>query len=325
MMKKIIALSIVLTAQAYAQNVPPLPGPIQPKNVDKETFICDVSSINEDFIDRTRNLWTTAATGGKFSALSPVKLRVMSASEESAILEVYDFYRKYAASAYIKSPMYDKGNRLTQKFVVRSCVVDKSRATTVDLKKIPLNGYKSLATANDHIVNFLAFNKTPLNEEQIANLMSDGPFLSNAFERNAQIQESASRARKAIKSAAGPNVILNGTLLLERYDFAKKSFDLSNLKRNAEEYLYTSPHGYGTTVPMYDLTVPARFLTYIPNSLEEAKRIEAARARSMPMTLKTYIQIKDASNTRGPVIRGTVGAIEAYTDKGELLFKILAD
>jgi hypothetical protein len=325
MMKKIIALSIVLTAQAYAQSVPPLPGPIQPKNADKETFVCDVSSINEDFIDRSRNLWTTAATGGKFSALTPVKLRVMSASENSAISEVYDFYRKYAAAAYVKSPMYDKGTRLTQKFVVSSCVVDKSRATTVDLKKIPLNGYKSLTTANEHMVNFLAFNKTPLKDEEIANLMSDGPLSSNAFERNEQIQKSASRARKAIKSAAGPNVILNGTLLIEQYDFAKKSFDLSNLKRNAEEYLYKSPSGYGTTVPMYDLTVPARFLTYTPNSLEEAKRIEAARARSMPMTLKTYIQVKDASYSRGPVIRGTIGAIEAYTDKGELLFKMTAN
>jgi len=325
MIKKIIALSIMATAQAYAQNVPPLPGPIQPQKTDKETFICDVSSINEDFIDRSRNLWTTAATGGKFSALSPLKLRVLSASENSAISEVYDFYRKYAAAAYIKSPMYDKGTRLTQKFVVSRCVVDKSRATTVDLKKIPLNGYKSLTTANEHIVNFLAFNKTPLNEEQIANLMSDGPFSSNAFERNEQIQESAARARKAMKSAGGPNIILNGTLLIGPYDFAKKSFDLSNLKRNAEEYLYKSPRGYGTTVPMYDLTVSARFLTYTPNSLEEAKRIEAARARSMPMTLKTYVQIKDASYTRGPVISGTIGAIEAYTDKGELLFKIMAN
>lgn len=321
-MKKIVALSILLTANAYAQSVPPLPGPIQPKNTDKETFICDVSSINEDFIDRSRNLWTTAATGGKFSALSPVKLRVLSASETSAISEVYDFYRKYAAAAYIKSPMYDKGTRLTQKLVVSSCVVDKSRATTVDLKKIPLNGYKSLATANEHIVNFLAFNKTPLNDEQIANLMSDGPFSSNAFERNEQIQESVSRARTAMKSSAGSNVILNGTLLIGQYNFAKKSFDLSNLKRNAEEYLYKSPSGYGATVPMYDLTVPARFLTYTPSSLEEAKRIEAARANSMQMTLKTYIQIKDASNTRGPVIRGTIGAIEVYTVKGELLFKI---
>jgi hypothetical protein len=61
MLKKIsIASTVVIAAQALAQNIPPLPGPITPSAKDSETFLCDVSSINEDVINRTSNLWTTA-------------------------------------------------------------------------------------------------------------------------------------------------------------------------------------------------------------------------------------------------------------------------
>ena len=323
-MKKIGVFGFLLATNAFAQNIPPLPGPVQPGLNDTVTFICDVSTVNEDFMDRSRNLWTTAARGGKFTALSPTKLRVMSSSETSAAAETYDFYKRYAASAYIKSPMYDRGTRLTQKFVVSSCVVDKSRSTKVNLKQIPLNSYKLLLTANEHILNFLAFNKTPLTDEQIASMVSENPFSTDAFERNDQIQKAASRARNASKKNPERNVILEGRLLLGEYDFEKKSFDLSNLKRGAEEYLYKTPAGSGTRTPTYDLTVPNRLMTYAPSSLDEAKKIEGARNKMPYMKLKTYIQVTEASNMRGPIISATIAAIEVYTDKGELMFKLSA-
>jgi hypothetical protein len=319
----IISGALLLT-HAHAQNIPPLPGPIAPGPQDTETFICDVSSINEDFIDRSSNLWTTAARGGKFQALGPIRLRVKSQSETSAAAEVFDFYKKYAAAAYVKSPMYDRGTRLTQKYVVSKCVVDSTRATKTNLKNIPLSTYKSLATAQDHIINFLAINKTQLTDEQIATLVSPTHFSSDAFERREQIQKTAALAKDAAKKSPSRYIILEGSIFLGDYNFEKNNFDLAQLKSSAEKYTYQAPRGSATHTPTYNLTVPARLVAYTPSSIDEAKKIERARTKSPYMKLKTYVQLDDATYSQGTVVTGTIAAIEVTTGAGEFLFKLPA-
>lgn len=306
-------------ANAHAQTIPPLPGPIPPGPQDTETFICDVSSINEDFIERSRNLWTTAARGGKFQALGPIKLRVKSQSESTAAADVYGFYKKYAAAAYVKSPMYDRGTRLDQKHVVSACVVDATQATKTNLKRVPLADYKQLVTAQDHIINYLSLNKAALTDEQIATLVSPTPFSSDAFERREQIQKTASSARKTASKAPSRNIILQGVILVGNYNFDKNSFELTQLKQSAEKYVFQAPPTSTTQTPAYRLTVPAKLTTYTPKSVDEAKKIERARNKHPYMKLKTYVQLEDA-NSQDTVVKGTIAAIEVLADEGEPLF-----
>lgn len=289
-----VSLALLFT-HAYAQNIPPLPGPITPGPRDTETFICEVSSINEDFIERSRNLWTTAARGGKFQALGPIRLRVKSQSETTALAEVFDFYKKYAAAAYVKSPMYDKGTRLDQKHVVSGCVVDATQATRTNLKQVPLTAYKQLHTAQEHIINFLALNKATLTDEQVATLVSPTPFSSDAFERREQIQKTASVARKAASNAPVRYIILEGIILVGNYNFDKNSFELNQLKQSAEKYVFQAPPTSTTQTPAYRLTVPAKLVTYTPKSVDEAKKIERARNKHSYMKLKTYVQLDDTN------------------------------
>lgn len=310
-------------ANAHAQNIPPLPGPIPPGPQDTETFICEVSSINEDFIERSRNLWTTAARGGKFQALGPIKLRVKSQSESTAAAEVFDFYKKYAAAAYVKSPMYDRGTRLDQKHVVSACVVDAAQATKTNLKKVPLAEYKQLVTAQDHIINFLALNKSALTDEQVATLVSPTPFSSDAFERREQIQKTAAAARKSASKGSTRFIILEGIILIGNYNFDKNSFELIQLKQSAEKYVFQAPPTATTQTPTYRLTVPAKLVAYTPKSVDEAKKIERARNKHAYMKMKTYVQLDDTS-PQGTVINGTIAAVEVLTDAGEPLFQFSA-
>jgi hypothetical protein len=321
MLKKIsIASTVMIAAQALAQNILPLPGPITPGAKDSETFLCDVSSVNEDATNRTSNLWTTAARGGKFQAVSPLKIRVMSESEVSAASDVYAFYKKYAAAAYIKSPMYDRGTRLTQKFVVGRCTIDSSRATVVKLQTIALNEYKKPITEKDHLLIFLAFNKSPISDERIAEIFSDEILSIDAFERREQIEKSSKLAKSESKKAHNRFLILESDLELGPYDFEKNTFKLHDLKNSAERYAYKAVTDGKKTPPSYELTVQAALLTYTPKSIEEAKRIERARNKSQRLNLKTYVQISEASNSRGPLIKATVAAILVHSQNGELLF-----
>lgn len=317
----LIASSLLITAQVFAQNIPPLPGPIAPGPKDSETFLCDVASINEDPINRSSNLWTSAARGGKFEALSPLKIRVMSSSESAAAFDVYDFYKKYAAAAFIRSPMYDRGTRLTQKFVVSKCVVDASRATKVVLQPALITSYKKPVTEKDHLLIFLALNKSPLSDEQIASIFSDQPFSSDAFERRDQIKNLAASAKAESKKAQHRFIILEGDLELGRYDFDKNSFDLPMLKRDAERYTYQAVTQGKKIPPNYELTVPAALLIYNPKSIDEAKKIERARSKSQRTKLKAYVQLKDATNAGGPTINATIATIEVYSENSELLFR----
>lgn len=264
----------MIAVQALAQNIPSLPGPITPDANDSETFLCDVSSVNEDAMNRTSNLWTTAARGGKFQALGPLKVRVMSESEKTAASDVYAFYKKYAAAAYIKSPMYDRGTRLTQKFVVSKCIVDSSRATSVNLQAIPLNSYKKPTTEKDHLLIFLAFNKTPISNERIAEIFSDDLLSNDAFERREQIKKFSEIAKSESKKVHCRFLVLEGDLELAPYNFEKNSFELPNLKSSAERYFYQAVTDGKKTPPIYDLTVPAALLTYNPKSIDDAKKIE---------------------------------------------------
>jgi len=315
-----IVATALFTSQVLAQTIPPLPGPIQPGLKDTGNFVCEVTSINEDQINRSINLWTSAAVGGKYTAISPIRLRVKSESAAQAEADVFDFYKKYAAAAYIRSPFYDKGTRLTQKYVVSKCDVDATRATNVELKNVPLTTYKPLVTAEDHILNFLALNQTPLSDEKIAALVSPTAFSLDAFERQEQIQKVAASAKAAMKHTAGKFVVLEGMLYVGKYDFNNKSFDLSQLKQSAEKYAYRAPRGSLTSTPNYKLTVPAKFISYVPTSLDEAKKIERARVNEPYMKLKTYIQINDVSSANGPIVKGTIAAIEVRTKDEQLIF-----
>ncbi|WP_143745618.1 hypothetical protein [Massilia sp. KIM] len=275
-------------------------------------------------MNRSSNLWTTAATGGKFKALSPLTLRVKSESAQKAMADVFEFYKKYAAAAYIKSPMYDKGTRLNQKLLVSKCEVDSSRATNVALERVPAEAYKHLRTDREHILNFLKLNKTPINDEQIASLVSEKPFSADGFERREQIQRVAAMSKAEMAKAPNRYIVLEGALFLGDYDFNDNTFDLSSLKSDAEKYVYESARISYTKTPKYNLTVPAKFLVYKPNSTNEAKRIERARSQTSNMRLKSYIQITEASSAQGVVIKANLAAIEVRTQEGELLFNLNA-
>jgi hypothetical protein len=322
MPKKFSAVLILfINTQVSAQNIPPLPGPITPGPKDSETFLCDVASINEDAINRSSNLWTNAALGGKFQAVNPSKIRVMSQNEIAAASDVYSFYRKYAAAAYIRSPMYDRGTRLTQNFVVSKCVVDTSRATKVTLQTVPLTSYKKPVTEKDHLLLFLVFNKSPLSDERIADIFSEQPFSSDAFERRDQIKNLVASAKVASKKAENRFIILESDVELSPYNFDKNSFHLPMLKRDAERYSYQAVTQGTKIPPNYDLTVPATLLIYNPKSIEEAKKIERARSKSQRAKLRAYIQVKNASNDTGPTINATIATIEVYSGNNELLFR----
>lgn len=320
----VLPLASLICTQAIAQSIPPLPGPIEPGPKDTETFICAVSSINEDFMDRSRNLWTTAARGGKFQSVTPITLRVKSESAKMAATDVFNFYKRYAAAAYVKSPMYDKGTQRTQEFVVSKCEVDASRATNVVLKKLPTEAYKPLRTDREQILNYLKLNKTPLNDEQLASLVSDKPFPTDAFERRDHIQKIAAQSRIEMKKLPLQNIVLEGNLHLGKYNFDTNTFDLSNVKSSAEKYMYESERGHMVRTPTYKLTVPAKFLTYKPPSIADAKKIERARNESSYMQLKSYIQVTDATYGQGVLINANLAGIEVRTREGELLFTLLA-
>lgn len=319
-----LAMAPLVVTQAFAQSVPPLPGPIKPSARDTETFICSVSSVNEDFMNRSSNLWTTAATGGKFQALSPITLRVKSESAQKAMADVFEFYKNHAAAAYIKSPMYDKGTRLNQKLLVSKCEVDSSRATNVALKKVPIEAYKHLRTDREHILNFLKLNKTPINDEQIASLVSEKPFSADGFERREQVQKLAAMSKAEMAKTPNQYIVLEGAIDLGDYDFDRNTFDLSGLKSGVEKYVYESARISYTKVPTYNITVPAKFLTYKPNSIAEAKKIERARSQTSNMRLKSYIQITEASFTQGVLVKANLAGIEVRTHEGELLFTLYA-
>lgn len=244
----------------------------------------------------------------------------MSESDSTAASEVYEFYKKYAAAAYIKSPMYDRGTRSTQKFVVSKCTVDSSRATKVHLEAVQLSSYKKPSTEKDHLLIFLAFNKTPLSDERIAEMFSDDLLSNDAFDRRDQIKRYAASAKAAAKNSSHRYITLESDLQLETYDFNKNMFGLPNLKMDAERYSYKAVTDGKTTPPNYDLIVPAALLNYTPKSIESAKKIERIRNKSQSLKLKTYVQITEASNVRGPMIKGKIAAIEVFTEHNELLF-----
>lgn len=112
-----------------------------------------------------------------------------------AAADVFNFYKRYAAAAYVKSSMYEKGAQRTQEFVVTKCEVDASRAANVAPKKSPTEAYKPLRTDREKILNCLKLNKNPLNDEQLALLVSNKPFPIEAFERRDHIQKIAAQRR----------------------------------------------------------------------------------------------------------------------------------
>lgn len=326
MVKKLIFVAVVTYFNiAFAQNIPRLPEPIQPGSRDTAYFICEVTNVNEDIMQSSRrnNFWTLAATGGKFQAVSPTVIRVMSDSVENAISDLFSFYKKNAAAAFIRSPWYDRGTRLNAKSLVKRCEADPSRATTLDLKSVPLSEYKLLTSDLDHNLNFIRLSKTALTDEQVTGLTREKPLSQDAFTRREEIQKSATIARSASAKAAGPYIALEGGLLLGDYSFEKGTFDLSRLKQSAEKYTYSSKRSSMVAPPpRYELKVSAKMLEYKPTSIEEAKKIERARAEHPRMKLLTYVQISDAKIERNvnPVINGTIAAIEVRDEKNELMF-----
>lgn len=325
-------LGIVLSFPVIAQTIPPLPGPIQPAAKDTNYYICDVASVNDNFTARsmgagTTNLWTVAMKSGKFQSVTPSSVRVMSESEGTAASEIYAFYKKYAAAAFIQSPMYDKGTRLPQSGVVTKCVMDATRATKLDLRQVPLASYKRLVSDQDHMLNFLKLYKKPVTDEQLNKFTGEKYLPENGFEKQEQIQRVAASAKKALPAMPGPYVILESSLQLQPYSFEKKSFPLPNLQSSAERYIFSAkPTKASSLPPTYKLTVPASMMTYTPISIEEAKKIEQARTASAIMKLRTYVQINDTviDNSGTPIVYATISAIEVSTAAGAQLFKISA-
>ena len=323
----LILMAIGLTNNANAQDIPPLPGAIPPGARDTSYFVCNVANVNEDIMQMSGrgNFWTRAATGGKFHAVSPIVVRVTSESKLTATQDLYSFYKQYAAAAFIRSPWYDRGTRLNLQSLVKSCEIDTSRVTNTNLKAVPLDEYKLLKNGQEHSLNFVKLTKVPLSDETVAKLTLDKPLSSDAFTRREQIETAAKYTRTAAASAAGPYIILEGTLFLGEYSFEKNSFDLEKLQQSAQKYAYLSKTGsFASMPPPYELSIPAKMSAYRPSSIEEAKKIEKARSELPYMKLRSYVQITDAKvdSNGNLVFKGTVAAIEVRNTQGVLMFTL---
>ncbi|MEH3087912.1 MAG: hypothetical protein PGN26_15565 [Xylophilus ampelinus] len=289
---------------------------IEPGPQDTRDYLCAVSQVNPD--GSGSNFWTNAARGGKFEAVSPRKVRVVSSSPEAAVKEIYAFYQATA-------PQYrgiDRG-KSPQSYVVESCADDPSSTRGVKLQALPLERYRFLQKDKEFIELFLAMNKDPVADEQLVKLYdrrAQMPF--DAFEKRDLVQKRVAAIREKVKATQpGPVQVSTRAYLAKAYDFEKNRFDLGDITR--VEYSYLSGNDQ-PVMPRFTVSDPGNLRFYTPSSQEEAKRIEQARV-SGGITVRTYIQPTKAWLNEGqPQINGVIAAIELRDKKDAVLGRVVA-
>jgi hypothetical protein len=313
-----------ISLNAYAQNFR-----VEIGTPDQRDFICDVAKIADDLTardlgGRSSNFWTKTARGGKFEATEPTKVRVASSAPEVARRELFAFYQKNAA--LVRGTFPDKGQQPIDS-VVKACVPDPSSTRGVKVTAVSDDKYKVLVRDKDHLLKFVALNTTQLSEEQLVGLFNPSAILpSDAFERKAFYQKESKRLAPDIAAAEKGPFILEGEVKLRPYDFNLGQFEILNLIASAESYGYT--YDMNARVfpqkPIYKLSSSTAYSVYKPRSIEEAKKIEAARSKD-GLKLRTFVQpVKAWLNGDKPEIDGVITKIEVASMDGKILFSMPA-
>ena len=291
---------------------------------DTHDYVCNVFEINRDVTVGT-NFWTQAARGGKFEAVSSRKVRVASATSETAARELYEFYQA-TAPHYVGA---DRGKSLFS-YVVQNCADDPSSTRGVKVEALQLERYRPLTSAGEFIDFFFALNREPIPDAQLVTLqdrLARVPL--DSFERRDFVQARATAIRTQAKvTSAGP-VVLNSRAMssYRPYDFEKDQFDLGEVTN--VRYEYTLPTGQAgdrmdPVMPRFNLSDPAGLRFYKPKNQDEAKAIEKVRL-SGTATMRTYIQPTKAwLDNNVPSINGVIAAIELRDKKDTVLLRSVA-
>jgi len=321
-----LAGAIILSAlpAAYAQNFRVEPGP-----ADQHDYLCDVAKIADDLTardlsGRSSNFWTKTARGGKFEAIEATRVRVASSAPDVARGELFAFYQKNAT--FVHGTFPDHGQQPIDR-VVNGCVVDPSSTRGIKVASINADKYKLLLRDRDHLIKFFALNTSRLSDEQLVGLVGQSVMVpTDAFERKGFYEKEGKRIRASIAAADNGPFILQGDINLKPYNFDTGVFEVVNVLAAAESYGYTYD-SYARVVPkkpIYKLSAAPgqNFVTYKPQSVDEAKKIEAARAKD-GLKLRTYVQpVKAWLHDDTPEIDGIISRIEVATKDGQILFSI---
>ena len=331
-----LSATYLVAMSAIAQSVPPLPGKIEPGAKDTNYFVCSVYSINNDSQARsmygsTKNLWTEAVKGGKFELVSPSDVRVMAANVEAARNDIYAFYQKYAAAAFVRSPEYDSKGQKAIERVVQKCEPDSSRATNVKITNVSKDKFINLESDLDHVSYAVKQLKTPVADEKLAFMFDPRSLPSDVFERKEQIAKRAAKARELVQKANNSKFVkLSGSIKIAPFSFDSNSFNLADLKDFVGAYQYSiKPESPGqfqsfVSLPVYEVTVPASMMAYKPSSTDEAKLIEKERVAG-ELKLISYIQVSDAEFLDPKVkVKGVLSKIDVLNKKGAVLFSLSA-
>lgn len=317
-----------------AQSVPSLPGKIEPDVKDTSYFVCSVYPVNNDLMARNMtgsdvNLWTEAVKGGKFELIKSSSVRVMAPNAEAARNDLYAFYQKYAAAAFIRGPGYDKGGR-EMKSVIEKCEPDSTRATNVNITSTSKDKFIALNLDLDHVSYATKLLKTPLEDEKLTTMFFSNDLPLDAFERKDLLVKRAAKARELIQKADDSKFVkISGSIKIPSFSFESNSFTLANLKDFVEAYRYLHKPDSGryisvVTMPVYEVTIPASMMAYKPASVEEAKLIEKERAEP-ELTLISYVQVSGAEFEKNRVrVKGVLSKIDVLNTKGTLLFSLSA-
>jgi hypothetical protein len=339
-MKSLITLfSAAVSIGAAAQSVPALPGKITPGAKDTSYFVCQVASINEDETTRymsgkRSNLWTLAAVGGKFEAISFDNVRVMAADVNAARADLYAFYQQHAAAAYIRSPIYDSKGKKSIGSVVESCEADASRATAVRLTSAPKESYVKLDSDGDYAIFALKQLKPLLADDKLALMYGSFKKSSDAFEAQELTAKHAQTIKGLMaKASTSKFVQLHGLIKIPVFSFDSGTFNLSELKRYVDSYSYSftpgNPLVQRERMPVFSIATPVSMMAYKPNSVEEAKLIERERAAAYDgLHLVSYVQVSDAQVVNGTYgnfnvkVNGTLAQVDVLGKKGNVLFSM---
>ena len=250
----------------------------------------------------------------------------MAPDLDSARKDIYSFYQKYAASAYVRSPLYDTKGLKSIDSVVRKCEADSSRAVNVNISTVGNAAYRKLDSDVDHLVFAVKILKNALSDEKLAILMDETSLPTDVFDRKEQISKRSSSLKGLVNKLPNTkNIKITGEIDLKPYSFETNSFELTNLKRNVSTYSYSYKPTVPVGKPTYDIIIPASMMAFKPSSIDEAKMIEKYRS-SNKFQLTSYIQASDSDiGPNGTLqVKGVLATIEVSDGKGKTLFTMSA-
>lgn len=324
----LLLLAINYASAAHSQEIPPEP----PKKIaiaekDKYSFICDVKEVNNHSYMGTRNtknMWDEFMHGGKFQAIKSDRIRVTSSSDSDARNEVYDFYKRYAAAAFVKFS-YDKGTLPIER-IVKSCTPEEGRSAQLDIKDYPNSKYIELSEDKSFIMTFISLFKTSKpNLEIIKAAYSSIDIPTDAFAQKEFIDGRIAALKSESQPFANGLYMLNSEIHLNPYDFDKGVFHYKSLDNDLHSYSYSYKTGSNSrerfNLPALDLITPT-YERYRPASIDEAKRIESARSKNGRLKTKIYIQATGSTIEKNrSTIKGLISHFEVYDNENKLLFK----